>query len=128
MVKGVGLISGGLDSILAARVLQDQDIQIIGVCFITPFFGSERAESAAEVLNMELKVLDITRVHLEIVRSPKHGYGKGMNPCIDCHALMFREAGKVMESEGADFLFPKKRNCLHSRNRLIRKQNGHGEI
>ena len=105
MVTGIGLISGGLDSVLAARVLQDQGIRVIGVSFVTPFFGSGRAEQAAEVLNIELKVIDITQLHLEMVQSPKHGYGKGMNPCIDCHALMFREAGKVMEAEGADFIF-----------------------
>jgi tRNA U34 2-thiouridine synthase MnmA/TrmU len=105
MATGIGLISGGLDSILAARVLQDQGIQIIGISFVTPFFGSERGERAAAMLDIKLKVMDITKVHLEIVRSPKHGYGREMNPCIDCHALMFREAGKVMEADDADFLF-----------------------
>lgn len=105
MVTGIGLMSGGLDSTLAARVLQDQDIRVIGISFVTPFFGSGRAERAAEILRIELKVMDITQVHLEMLQSPKYGYGKAMNPCIDCHTLMFREAGKVMESEGADFLF-----------------------
>ena len=105
MVTGVGLISGGLDSILASRVLQDQDIRILGISFVTPFFGSQKAERAAEMLDIELMVMNIAQVHLEIVKSPKYGYGKGTNPCIDCHALMFREAGKVMEKEGADFLF-----------------------
>ena len=105
MVTGVGLISGGLDSVLATRVLQDQDIRIIGVSFVTPFFGSEKAEKAAAMLDIDLKVIDITKIHLEVVKYPKYGYGKGMNPCIDCHALMFHEAGKVMEEEGADFLF-----------------------
>ena len=105
MVTGIGLISGGLDSILAIKVLQDQDIRVIGISFVTPFFGSEKAERAAEVLGFELRPMDITQIHLEMLQSPKHGYGKGMNPCIDCHALMFREAGKVMEAEGADFLF-----------------------
>jgi tRNA-specific 2-thiouridylase len=105
MVTGIGLISGGLDSMLAARLLQDQDIHVIGISFVTPFFGSKRAERAAAMINMELRIMDITELHLEIVKSPKYGYGKGMNPCIDCHTLMFREAGKVMEAEGADFLF-----------------------
>ena len=105
MVTGIGLISGGLDSMLAARILMDQDIHVIGISFVTPFFGSERAERAAAMIDMELRIMDITELHLEIVKSPKYGYGKGMNPCIDCHALMFREAGKVMEAEGADFLF-----------------------
>jgi len=105
MVTGIGLISGGLDSILAARVLQDQGIRVIGISFVTPFFGAEKAERAAAMLKMELRVMDITQAHLEMLQSPKYGYGKEMNPCIDCHALMFHEAGKVMESEGADFLF-----------------------
>ncbi len=105
MVTGIGLISGGLDSILAARVLQDQGIIVIGISFVTPFFSSERAQRAAAMLDMELRVMDITQTYLEMLQSPKYGYGKGLNPCIDCHALMFREAGKVMEQEGADFLF-----------------------
>jgi tRNA-uridine 2-sulfurtransferase len=105
MVKAVGLLSGGLDSILAIRVLQDQNIHIIGVSFVTPFFGSKRAESAAKILNIDLRIINISKIHIEMLRSPKHGYGKEMNPCIDCHALMFHEAGKLMEAENADFLF-----------------------
>lgn len=105
MVTGIGLVSGGLDSVLAVKVLQDQDIRIVGVSFVTPFFGSEKAEKAAEMLHIELKVMDITQIYLAMLQSPKYGYGKRMNPCIDCHALMFREAGKIMEAEGADFLF-----------------------
>lgn len=105
MVKGVGLLSGGLDSILAIRVLQDQGIHIIGVSFVTPFFGSKKAKSAANILNIDLRIINISKIHIEMLRSPKHGYGKEMNPCIDCHALMFHEAGKLMEAEKADFLF-----------------------
>jgi len=105
MVKGIGLISGGLDSILAVEILRDQGIDIKGISFRSPFFSSDRAEKAAKMLNVELIVMDIFDIHFEIVRSPKFGYGRGMNPCIDCHALMFREAGKIMEAEGADFLF-----------------------
>ena len=105
MVTGIGLVSGGLDSTLAARVLRDQDVRVIGISFVTPFFGSQRAERAAAALDVELRIIDITRTHLAMIRSPKHGYGRAMNPCIDCHALMFHEAGKTMESEGADFLF-----------------------
>ena len=104
-ITGIGLISGGLDSVLAARVLQDQNIRAIGISFVTPFFGSAKAERAAEIIQMELRAVDITEIHLEMLQAPKHGYGKGMNPCIDCHTLMFREAGKIMEAEGADFLF-----------------------
>ncbi len=105
MVKGIGLLSGGLDSILAVKVIQEQGIDVIAVSFVTPFFGSKNAERASEVIGVDLRIIDISEVHLEIVRSPKYGYGKGMNPCIDCHSLMFREAGKLMEKENADFLF-----------------------
>ena len=105
MVIGVGLFSGGLDSILAVKVLQDQKIKIIGVTFCTPFFGAERAQEAARHLEMDYRIVDITVEHLEMVRQPKHGYGRHMNPCIDCHAMMFRKAGELMEDEKADFLF-----------------------
>jgi len=105
VITGVGLFSGGLDSILAVKVLQDQGIGIIGVTYVTPFFGAEKAIQVAGQLNMDHRVVDITADHLEMVRHPKHGYGRNMNPCIDCHALMFRKAGGLMGREGADFLF-----------------------
>ena len=104
-IKGVGLLSGGLDSMLAARILLDQGIQVLGVSFVTPFFGDEKARRAAEQMNIPLTVLDITQDHWEMLKSPRYGYGKGMNPCIDCHALMIRKAGEWMEKVRADFLF-----------------------
>ncbi|HID57145.1 TPA: DUF814 domain-containing protein [Candidatus Poribacteria bacterium] len=103
--KGIGLLSGGLDSMLAFKVLQEQDIDLIAVTFVTPFFGPEKAITAAEKLEVPIKVMDITEEHLEIVKAPRYGYGSQMNPCIDCHGLMFRIAGRMMEEEGADFLF-----------------------
>jgi len=90
---------------LAARVLMEQAVQVIGICFTTPFFGSLRAQQAAESLGIELRVVDISEDHLRMVQNPPHGYGRNMNPCIDCHAMMFNRAGKIMEKEGADFLF-----------------------
>jgi len=105
VTKAVGLISGGLDSILAARIILEQGIEVIGVAFTTPFFGSHGAAQAAQALCIPLRILDITETHLKMVRSPKHGYGSNMNPCIDCHILMLREAGGLMEREGGDFLF-----------------------
>jgi len=104
--KGIGLLSGGLDSILAVKVLQEQGLDLIGVMFATPFFGPE--PGGAEVCSMTgipLRVLDIGAKHLEMLKKPLYGYGSQMNPCIDCHALMLREAGHLMEEEGADFLF-----------------------
>jgi tRNA-specific 2-thiouridylase len=105
MTTAIGLISGGLDSILAAQIIREQGIAVIGVSFVTPFFGARAAVQAAQALGIPLKVLDITARHLIMLRKPKHGYGGNMNPCIDCHALMLREAGEVMESTGGDFLF-----------------------
>ena len=105
MARAIGLLSGGLDSILAVRLLADQDVEVLAVSFVTPFFGSERAERAAAALGVPFRAVDITEPHLEMVKHPKHGYGRNMNPCVDCHALMLRTAGGLMEAEGYDFLF-----------------------
>ena len=105
MTRAIGLLSGGLDSILAVRVIQNQGIEVLPVSFVTPFFDASQARRAADELGLELRVLDITEPHLAMVKNPPHGYGKNMNPCIDCHALMLNQAGKVMEKEGYAFLF-----------------------
>jgi tRNA-specific 2-thiouridylase len=105
MTKAMGLISGGLDSILAARIFLEQGIEVIGVTFTTPFFGSQGAVQVAQAAGIPLRIVDITETHLRMVRAPKHGYGGNMNPCIDCHTLMLREAGRLMEREEGDFLF-----------------------
>ena len=105
MTTGIGLLSGGLDSMLAICVLREQDIHVEAVAFTTPFFGSSNARKAAQLLNVSLHVLDITAIHLDMVKNPKYGYGSQMNPCIDCHALMFRQAGELLKNLGADFLF-----------------------
>jgi len=101
----LGLLSGGLDSLLAVRILQEQGIEITGITFKTPFFGSTRGEEAARALDIPHRILDITSDHLEMVKAPDYGYGKNMNPCIDCHAMMFRMAGDLMGDLGANFLF-----------------------
>ncbi len=105
MVKAIGLISGGLDSMLAAKLLQQQGIEVIGLAFKSPFFSVSRAKEAAERLKIPLKVLDITEELIKVVRDPKHGRGSQMNPCIDCHILMLKKAAEVMKKEGAHFVF-----------------------
>lgn len=103
-VKALGLMSGGLDSMLAVRVLLDQGIEVRGVTFQTPFFGPEGAQKAADQLGIVLLVVDIGEAHLEMLKNPRYGYGSQMNPCIDCHALMLKRAGRIMDKEGFDLL------------------------
>lgn len=104
-VKALSLLSGGLDSILSVRVIRDQDIEVTGISFVTPFFTADRAKKAADTLGIPLMVMDFTEEHLSMLKNPRYGYGKNMNPCIDCHALMLRTAGRKMEEMHYDFLF-----------------------
>jgi tRNA-uridine 2-sulfurtransferase len=105
MSKALGLLSGGLDSSLAALALKRQGVEVTCIAFVTPFFGAGRAEKAARTMGLPLIVMPIGEIHLEMVKNPVYGYGKNMNPCIDCHAMMFRLAGEVMAERGFDFLF-----------------------
>ncbi|MGC9193943.1 MAG: tRNA 4-thiouridine(8) synthase ThiI [Syntrophobacteraceae bacterium] len=103
--KGIGLLSGGLDSILAVKVLQDQNADLIALTFVTPFFGPEQGMAAGNMAGVQTRAVDISEIHLEMLKNPRYGYGSKLNPCIDCHGLMLREAAKVLAREGADFLF-----------------------
>ncbi|MCK9275980.1 MAG: tRNA 4-thiouridine(8) synthase ThiI [Syntrophales bacterium] len=104
-IKGISLFSGGLDSILAVSLIRKQNIDVIGVTFETPFFTAGSALKAAKDIELPLRVIDITEAHLSMLKAPVYGYGRNMNPCIDCHALMLKEAGDRMNEEGADFVF-----------------------
>jgi tRNA-specific 2-thiouridylase len=103
--RALGLFSGGLDSMLAAAVLRDQGIEVAGVAFVTPFFGPELARESAAQLDIPLIEEDITEIYYPLLVAPPHGFGSRHNPCIDCHILMLREAGALMEARGFDFLF-----------------------
>ncbi|HHV72367.1 MAG TPA: tRNA 4-thiouridine(8) synthase ThiI [Clostridia bacterium] len=104
MIRALSLLSGGLDSMLAVKILQEQGIEVIGITYTTPFFGSSKAEEAAKQLGIDLKIIDLTEAHLDVVKLPKHGYGRFVNPCIDCHALMIRKAGDLLEELSAHFI------------------------
>ena len=104
-VRALGLCSGGLDSMLSALVLRKQGIEVQWIAFETPFFSSENARQASKTTGIPLMVRDITRPYLEMLKNPHCGYGKYMNPCMDCHALMFNLAGTIMRENGFDFLF-----------------------
>ena len=103
-VKALVLLSGGLDSILAVKVLTEQGIEVTGVAFESYFFNAGAAKKAAEKLGIELKIVDFSEDHLRMLKSPKYGYGKTANPCIDCHILMLKMAKKIMEKESFDFV------------------------
>lgn len=95
-MKALALLSGGLDSSLAIKLIQEQGIEVEGVSFTSPFFGPENAKKAAEELGIRLYIRDISSEILEVVKNPRYGYGKNMNPCIDCHILMAQKAKEEM--------------------------------
>ena len=103
--SGLGLCSGGLDSILSGLVLREQGLHVEWITFETPFFSSDKARKAATITGIPLVVKNITKPYIRMLKAPNCGYGKHMNPCLDCHTLMFRMAGEVMEAKGFDFLF-----------------------
>lgn len=103
--KALILLSGGLDSILAVKLLLEQNIEVEGISFKSNFFNTEAAKKAAEQLGIKLREIDISEEFLSFLKEkPKYGYGVGLNPCIDCHALMFRKAGEIMRAERFDFV------------------------
>ncbi len=104
----LALYSGGLDSILACKVLQEQGIHVLALRFITPFFGYKlkgREESFKKKTladyGIESEVIDISEIYLKMLRDPRHGYGRYINPCIDCKILMLQEALKRLDEFGA---------------------------
>ncbi len=104
-VKALGLSSGGLDSILAALVLREQGIDVTWISFVTPFFSADNAKKASESTGIPLIIEDITDDYLIMLHNPKAGYGKNMNPCMDCHTMMFNKAGEYILRKEYDFLF-----------------------
>lgn len=109
--KALALYSGGLDSILACRIIMNQGIDVKAIQFITPFFGYEKkgrendlASDAFAHYGIKLEILDVSRDYLEMVKHPQHGYGKNLNPCIDCKIFLISEARKLLDKEGASFL------------------------
>jgi tRNA-uridine 2-sulfurtransferase len=104
-IRAIGLCSGGLDSMLSALVLRSQGIHVEWINFETPFFSSAKARKAARIIEIPLHVQDITPDYLTMLKAPRAGLGRNMNPCMDCHALMFNKAGQFMQANGYDFLF-----------------------
>ncbi len=102
--RGLSLLSGGLDSILAVCVLREQGCHVEGITFTSPFFGADAARRAADQLGIALHVVDFTEDITDLVAHPPHGFGGAMNPCIDCHARMIQRAGERVRDLGWDFV------------------------
>lgn len=110
-MKAIALLSGGLDSTLAAKVVLDLGIELEALNFLTVFctctnrgetcLASQKAVSA---LGIPLNVLNVSEEYLHVVKNPKHGYGSNMNPCIDCRIFMMKRAKAYMEKIGASFI------------------------
>lgn len=97
-------MSGGLDSQLAIRLIERAGAEVEAVCFNSPFFDISDAQATADRLGVKLRIVDFTDDILRLVKSPAHGFGGALNPCIDCHATMIMRAGELMTQLGYDFV------------------------
>ncbi|MFH1643269.1 MAG: tRNA 4-thiouridine(8) synthase ThiI, partial [Patescibacteria group bacterium] len=104
MPKAILLLSGGLDSMLVGKILQNQGVEVLPVSFKSFFFGCDSAEKVASSFGLKLRVVDFSEEHLRLFKNPKNGRGKGFNACPDCHMLMIEKAKEIMEKEKYDFL------------------------
>jgi tRNA U34 2-thiouridine synthase MnmA/TrmU len=109
--KALALLSGGLDSTLAVKLILSQGIEVFGLNFISPFCRCNRrsgcrleSKKVADRFAIPLKVIGVGKEYLDVVRNPAYGYGKNMNPCLDCRILMLRKARDYMEQVGASFI------------------------
>lgn len=122
--SAIALFSGGLDSILAVKWMKELGYEVFPLFFAAPYLPPQKALACAEENDIEIDVIDITQAHLQMIQAPLHGFGKHHNPCVDCHALMFRIAGSLLEQYGASFLISgevlgqrpmsQRRSALHS--------------
>ncbi|MBX5321438.1 MAG: hypothetical protein QHH12_06745 [Candidatus Bathyarchaeota archaeon] len=108
-VKALALLSGGLDSTLAVKLILDQGIEVEAINFVTPFClckkGGCGAPEVAEKFGIPLKIVSLGGEYLRVIRKPKYGYGRNMNPCIDCRIFMLKKAKKYAKEIGAAFIF-----------------------
>jgi hypothetical protein len=110
-VVALSLFSGGLDSILATRVVAAQGIKVLAVKFVSPFFDYDILKDVGaytweikEKYGIDVIVEDISRQYLQLLHNPIHGFGKNFNPCVDCKIFMFTRARQMMAERGAAFL------------------------
>lgn len=110
-IKALSLFSGGLDSILATRLVMAQGIDVIAVQFVTPFFNYDILQDVEahkalmlKKYGINVRVEDISEGYLKLLHNPNHGFGKNFNPCIDCKIMMFQRAKALLKEFGASFL------------------------
>ena len=132
-IKALALVSGGLDSLLAAKLIKDQGVKVIAIHFKTPFCKADLAQSFSNI-GIELLEFDLSTEFLALLENPRYGFGSNMNPCIDCKILMFAKAKELLVSLKADFIItgevlgqrPMSQNKQALR--LIKEKSGLGEL
>lgn len=103
-IDGLALFSGGLDSVLAARVLEAQGLSLACIHFTSPFFGKS-VNQWRELYKLDIREIDISDLFAQMLASwPTHGVGKTLNPCLDCKILMLKKAKKLLDLYGAQFI------------------------
>ncbi|MFM8312798.1 MAG: thiamine biosynthesis protein, partial [Deltaproteobacteria bacterium] len=102
--SAIALISGGLDSALAASLVKQWGIHVIGLHLTSPFGCTTEAQKVAEEIQIPLQIRAKGEAFIDLIEKPKYGYGSQMNPCIDCRIYMFEWAEKVRQELGADFI------------------------
>ncbi|MCS7243047.1 MAG: tRNA 4-thiouridine(8) synthase ThiI [Candidatus Caldatribacterium sp.] len=130
-MKAIGLVSGGLDSSIAVALVRSWGIEVIALHFVSPFFGRKSfLPKVMEKLGAEFREVPVGEEYLNIVKNPRFGYGKNLNPCIDCKIFMLQKAKVVMEDEGASFVFTgevvgqRPKSQMRNTLRLIEKESG----
>jgi len=107
-MKAVALVSGGLDSLLAVRLVQAQGIEVVPLHMLTPFAGRSDPSFFEELEQRYgikgCRLVDVREAFLPLLRNPPHGFGKHLNPCIDCKILFLQKAREIMDEEGASFI------------------------
>jgi hypothetical protein len=104
-IQAVGLVSGGLDSMLAIRIMQEQEVEVLGLHFRMPTACCTGVDEVAGRLGIPVAARLMGDDYLRLLRAPRHGYGRNMNPCVDCRIHMFRLARDYMQEVGARFVF-----------------------
>ncbi len=102
--KAIALFSGGLDSILAVKWMQSKGYPVHPVFFKAPYLLQERAINYAIKNAINLEIIDVSEEHIKLLDNPVYGFGKWLNPCIDCHSFMFKKAAELMPDRDADYL------------------------